>query len=105
RTSPVVEAHVRQYVREDLESIVALSLRAWAPVFASLEEALGSALFTRLRGDWRQGQSTAVRQVLNDEAMRAWVAHIDDRVAGSWPRRAASHYRRECARAATVGGS
>ncbi len=37
RTSPVVEAHVRQYVREDLESIVALSLRAWAPVFASLE--------------------------------------------------------------------
>lgn len=82
RTSPVVEAHVRQCVREDLESIVALSLRAWAPVFALLEEALGSELFTRLRGDWRQGQSTAVRQVLNDEAARAWVAQIDDRVAG-----------------------
>jgi len=43
---------------------------------------LGSELFTRLRGDWRQGQSTAVRQVLNDEAARAWVAQIDDRVAG-----------------------
>ncbi len=61
---------------------MALSLRAWAPVFASLEEALGSELFTRLRGDWRQGQSAEVRRVLEDETTHAWVAALDDRAAG-----------------------
>jgi GNAT superfamily N-acetyltransferase len=77
-----VDARVRRYQAEDLEPIVALSLRAWAPVFASLEEALGGELFTRLRGDWRQGQSAAVRQVLEEETVRAWMAEADDRVAG-----------------------
>jgi GNAT superfamily N-acetyltransferase len=57
-------------------------VRAWAPVFASLEEALGGELFTRLRGDWRQGQSAAVRQVLADDTVRAWVAEAEHRVAG-----------------------
>ncbi len=61
---------------------MALSLRAWAPVFASLEEALGSELFTRPRGDWRQGQSAEVRRVLEDETTHAWVAAVDDRAAG-----------------------
>jgi len=61
---------------------VALSLRAWTPVFASLESTLGSELFTRLRGDWPQGQWAEVRQVLNDQATRAWVPEIKGRVAG-----------------------
>ncbi len=54
--------------------MLALSLRAWEPVFASLEEALGAELFTRLRGDWRVGQSAAVRQAVSDPANRTWVA-------------------------------
>lgn len=77
-----MSAHIRDYVREDLEQVVALSLRAWEPVFACVERALGSELFARLRGDWRQGQASEVRQVLSDQAMRVWVAEVDERPAG-----------------------
>jgi GNAT superfamily N-acetyltransferase len=51
-----------------------LSLRAWAPVFASLEEVLGVEIFPRLHADWRVDQDKAVRAVLVDPAMQIWVA-------------------------------
>jgi GNAT superfamily N-acetyltransferase len=65
---------IREYRPSDEERVVALSLRAWAPVFDSLEQALGSELFARLHPDWRQDQEEAVRGVLGDPAMRIWVA-------------------------------
>lgn len=65
---------LREYRPEDEESVVALSLRAWEPVFESLEAALGAELFVRLRGDWRTGQATEVRDVVTDPAQRVWVA-------------------------------
>jgi GNAT superfamily N-acetyltransferase len=55
-----------------------LSLRAWAPVFASLEEVLGVEIFRRLHPDWRVDQGKAVRAVLVDPAMHIWVAEIQD---------------------------
>ena len=37
---------------------MALSLRAWAPVFASMEQVLGHEIFARLHGDdWRDYQA------------------------------------------------
>ena len=65
---------IRNYTPSDEEAVVALSLRAWAPVFASLEQALGRDLFARLHPDWRQDQESAVRAVLADPGMRVWVA-------------------------------
>jgi ribosomal protein S18 acetylase RimI-like enzyme len=52
----------------DVEPVVALALRAWAPVFVSIEEAYGSTLFERWYpgGDWRPAQEAAVRQALAD---------------------------------------
>ena len=67
-------AAVREYRASDEESLVALSLRAWEPVFDALLEALGSELFLRLRGDWRTGQAREVRDVLADSTQRVWVA-------------------------------
>ena len=75
-------ARVRPYVSEDLEPLVALSLRAWAPVFASLQAALGERLFGRLRGDWRESQAADVRGVLNEQGTNIWVAESDAQVAG-----------------------
>jgi GNAT superfamily N-acetyltransferase len=49
-------------------------MRAWAPVFASLEKALGVEIFRRLHPDWRVDQEKAVRAVLVDPAMQIWVA-------------------------------
>jgi ribosomal protein S18 acetylase RimI-like enzyme len=63
---------IRAYRPSDEERVVALSLRAWAPVFASVEEALGGELSARLHGDWREHQAAAVRATLADA--RVWVA-------------------------------
>jgi GNAT superfamily N-acetyltransferase len=69
-----MSAPIREYRPQDTEQVVELSLRAWAPVFASLERVLGREIFTRLHGDWQQYQERAVRGVLADQAMRVWVA-------------------------------
>jgi transcriptional regulator with XRE-family HTH domain len=71
---------IRDYAPADEEAVVALSLRAWAPVFASLEQALGRDLLARLHPDWRDDQEQAVRAVLADPEMHVWVA-----VAGPEP--------------------
>jgi GNAT superfamily N-acetyltransferase len=69
-----METQIREYRPEDEEPVVGLSLRAWAPVFASLEHVLGSELSHRLHGDWRRYQEQAVRDVLADPAMQVWIA-------------------------------
>ena len=43
--------------------MIDLSLRAWAPVFASLEQVLGSDIFRRMHPDWREDQQRAVEDV------------------------------------------
>ncbi len=73
---------VRDYATVDAEVVVALSLRAWAPVFASTEELLGPELSGRLRGDWRASQERAVRAVLADPAQRVWVADDQGQAVG-----------------------
>lgn len=65
---------IRSYKPSDEEPVVVLSLCAWAPVFASLEEVLGVEIFRRLHPDWRVDQDKAVRAVLADPAMQIWVA-------------------------------
>jgi GNAT superfamily N-acetyltransferase len=77
------DARIRDYQAADGEAVVALSLRAWAPVFASMEQVLGHEIFARLHGDdWRDYQARSVQGVLADEAMRVWVAEADGSVAG-----------------------
>jgi GNAT superfamily N-acetyltransferase len=69
-----LEPHLRQYRQDDEQAVVDLSLRAWAPVFASMEEVLGREIFLRLHGDWRAYQERSVRETLGDAAMKTWVA-------------------------------
>jgi ribosomal protein S18 acetylase RimI-like enzyme len=78
-----VEFHIRDSVAADHDAIVALGLRAWAPVFASVEAILGSELNTLLHGeDWREYQAQAIRDTLADPANDGWVAEAGGRVAG-----------------------
>ncbi|MGI8714887.1 MAG: GNAT family N-acetyltransferase [Solirubrobacteraceae bacterium] len=73
-------ALIRGYRPQDEDRVVELSLQAWAPVFASLEQRLGRDIFGRLHRDWRQDQAAAVRSTLADGAMRVWLAEADRRV-------------------------
>jgi ribosomal protein S18 acetylase RimI-like enzyme len=72
-----VDPLIRQYEDFDADRVVALSLRAWTPVFASLEDVLGHELFVLLHGEWREFQARAVREALNDVDIRVWVAQSD----------------------------
>lgn len=64
---------IRGYQQSDESQILEFALRAWEPVFDAVGELLGTELFDRLRGDWRTGQTDAVRDVLADPAQRVWV--------------------------------
>ncbi|MGH9046865.1 MAG: GNAT family N-acetyltransferase [Acidimicrobiales bacterium] len=77
-----MDSQIRGYRSADEEAVVAFLLRAWTPVFASLETALGAEIFDRLHPDWRSGQEEAVRAVLADPAMQIWVAGAADRIIG-----------------------
>jgi GNAT superfamily N-acetyltransferase len=81
-TSVVMSAQIRDYRSSDQEAVVALSLRAWAPVFASLRQVLGAEIFRRLHPDWRADQETAVHAVLSDRATQVWVAEAASGPAG-----------------------
>lgn len=71
-----MDPQIREYRHSDEEAVVELSLRAWEPVFASMEQVLGHEIFLRLHGDWRRFQAKAVRDTLANNAMHVWVAEI-----------------------------
>lgn len=74
---------IRSFAASDTDQLVALSLRAWEPVFESMQAVLGSELFVALRGqDWREGQAADVKKTLSDEGARTWVAEVDGRARG-----------------------
>jgi len=60
-----------------------MSLRAWAPVFASMEGVLGTELHRLLHGeDWRVYQAASVRATLAEADVSAWVAESAERIVG-----------------------
>jgi ribosomal protein S18 acetylase RimI-like enzyme len=65
----------------DVDAIVELSLRAWEPVFASIHDTLGEALFRHFYGDdWRTHQADDVRRACT--TYRTTVAEDSGRVVG-----------------------
>lgn len=77
-----MQPRIRPFEPRDAEAVVDLSLRAWAPVFASLEQVLGSEIFRRLHPDWREDQRRAVEDVLAAKKGRVWVAELGASAVG-----------------------
>ena len=77
-----MNATIRKDEPSDEDALVELSLRAWEPVFAAVEEMLGSELLVRLRGDWRAGQATEVRDLLAASDKQVWIADVDRAAVG-----------------------
>lgn len=74
---------IRRFEEQDRDAVVALSLRAWEPVFASLENVLGpSGVYEQLHPDWRASQASVVEAACDAEAVHTWVAEIDTSVVG-----------------------
>ncbi|MDQ3892150.1 MAG: GNAT family N-acetyltransferase [Actinomycetota bacterium] len=73
---------IRPFDDRDTEVVVALSLRAWAPAFASLERVLGPEAFRRQHPDWREDQRRAVEEVCAAKKGRVWVAEVGTSLVG-----------------------
>ena len=77
-----MQPRVRPFEDRDADAVVDLSLRAWAPVFASLEQALGYEIFKRQHPDWREDQHRAVEEVCAAKKGRVWVAQLGTSAVG-----------------------
>ena len=73
---------VREFREGDLDTVVEFSLRAWAPVFASLRHVLGDDIFLRLHPDWRASQAEAVRSSCTNDEREVFVAVTNGRPIG-----------------------
>jgi GNAT superfamily N-acetyltransferase len=79
----VAVVEIRPYAASDLDAIVELSLRAWAPVFESLRQVLGDAIFVRLhQPDWSSAQAEAVRLTCISDDRHVFVAIADEHPVG-----------------------
>jgi GNAT superfamily N-acetyltransferase len=74
---------LRPYDPADEDAVVALAVRAWAPVFASMERVLaGSGVYEAFYPDWEAAQAEAVRSALRDDGMHVLVAEAGGAPAG-----------------------
>jgi len=73
---------IRELHEGDLETVVEFSLRAWAPVFASVRDVLGEDIFLRLHPDWKASQADAVRSTCTNDARDVFVAVANGRPVG-----------------------
>lgn len=71
---------IRSLIPADVDAVGALSLRAWAPVFASFAQVLGKQIYPLVYPDWLSTQAAAVRTVCGGE--HVFVAEVGDRIAG-----------------------
>ena len=65
---------IEPYDPYHLDAVVRLSLRAWAPVFDSIEHAMEPDVFRAFYPDWRVSQQQAVEEVCADPNTNVWVA-------------------------------
>jgi ribosomal protein S18 acetylase RimI-like enzyme len=79
-TDDAIQIH--DFREEDLDAVVAFSLRAWQPVFESLREVLGDKIFLRLHPDWRSNQAEAVKSSCLSEQRDVFVAVADGKPVG-----------------------
>lgn len=74
------DTKIRSYEPTDVDRVVALSLTAWEPVFASFRRVFGDELYLRIHPDWETTQAASVRDALDRHD--TWVSVTDDVVSG-----------------------
>jgi ribosomal protein S18 acetylase RimI-like enzyme len=65
---------IEPYSPRHLDAVIRLSLRAWAPVFESIQRAMDVDVYRALLPDWRVSQHKAVEGVCAAEDTQVWVA-------------------------------
>ena len=65
-----------------LDAIVQIALRAWEPVFQSLETVMDPEVYREQFPDWRETQKNAVTKVCKDQDVHVWVAMEGTQIVG-----------------------
>jgi GNAT superfamily N-acetyltransferase len=73
---------IEPYNPHQLDVIVRLSLRAWTPVFDSIQNVMDSEVYRHFYPDWRVNQQKAVEEVCATEDTNVWVAIDADIIVG-----------------------
>lgn len=73
---------IRAFESSHLAAVVRLSLRAWEPVFESIEKTMDNEVYREQHPDWRLSQRQAVESVCNGEGFHVWVAVSGQQVVG-----------------------
>ena len=73
---------IQPFDESKLDAIVRLSLRAWEPVFESIERAMDPDVYREQHPDWRVTQRKAVESVCADPDFHVWVASEGPRTVG-----------------------
>jgi len=74
---------IRRGNNQDVPGLVALSLLAWEPVFASFRQVLGPAIYPRIYPDWQAQQQAVVETYCSERANTfLYVAEVDGNLAG-----------------------
>jgi ribosomal protein S18 acetylase RimI-like enzyme len=73
---------IRRYDPADREAVVCLALRAWTPVFQSIEKAMEPEVYREHYPDWKATQRQAVEAACADDGVAVWVAVADAAIAG-----------------------
>jgi GNAT superfamily N-acetyltransferase len=74
---------IEPYTPNHLDAVVQLSLRAWAPVFESIQNAIDADLYCAFYSDnWRISQQKAVEDVCAADSTTVWVALDGNAVLG-----------------------
>ncbi|WP_199300070.1 GNAT family N-acetyltransferase [Trichocoleus sp. FACHB-262] len=70
-----MKIRIEPYGDRQLEAVVRLSLRAWTPVFDSLQQVIDADVYRSFYPDgWRVSQQKAVEEVCTAEDTNVWVA-------------------------------
>lgn len=68
------EMQIEPYEDSQLDAVIRLSLRAWTPVFDSIQKAMDLDVYREFYPDWRVSQQKAVEDVCAAEDTNVWVA-------------------------------
>lgn len=73
---------IQPYDTNHIDAVIRLSLRAWVPVFDSIQSMMDPDVYRELYPDWRVNQQKAVEDVCAAEDTHVWVAIEDVSTVG-----------------------
>lgn len=74
---------IREFRDEETETLAAIALAAWKPVYAEFRRAMGGAIFDALYPDWREDKARQIRSACRpDRVGRVLVAELGGTIVG-----------------------